>query len=237
MIDSSERGHADDVRRRSRRTWWAALVALAVVVGVVAAAAPAWLGGDDEPGQEASCPARLRLGEVTYQGHGELLRVPRPGQVLGAAVLPGCGDVQEGAVQASAIPGVDPSTAVLANGGLWLADNLGSVPEDVQLLTEPVGCSRPGTVRGDWVAVRGPAPDRDGELVAPYVAHVQADEGDGLPLEEWASVRIAVHVTADTAGGTDAALVRDSLRGDAPVRAVVTCDGDRFVAEALEPAR
>ena len=219
---------------RSRTPGWRGL-ALAAAVAAVAATTPLWWPGADSPSEEASCAAVMEAGTVRYVAHGEVLRVPRPGRDLGAATVLGCSDVADRAVRAAALPGVDVTEAVLADGSVWVVDG-GRVPEEVQILSRPVRCSAAGTqtVGGDWVAVRGAQPEQDGALRAPYVALIQADTGDSLPLETWSSVRVEVEVTPRTAGGADPGLVGRALQGGVPVQAEVTCAGRRFVASSLE---
>ena len=232
---AADRAAGTDARpHRSRTPGWRGLALAAAAVAAVAAT-PLWWPGADSTPEEASCAAVMEVGTVRYVAHGELLRVPRPGRDLGAATVLGCSDVADRAVRAAALPGVHPAEAVLADGSVWVVDG-GRVPEDVQILSRPVRCSGAGTqsVGGDWVSVRGAPPDQDGALSPPYVALIQADTGDSLPLETWSSVRVEVEVTPRTAGGADPGLVTRALQGDAPVQAQVTCASGRFVASSLE---
>ena len=234
---ASDRAADTDARpHRSRTPGWRGLALAAAAVAAVAATTPLWWPGADAPPEEASCAAVMEVGTVRYVAHGELLRVPRPGRDLGAATVLGCDDVADRTVRAAALPGVDSTEAVLADGSAWVVDD-GSVPEELQILSQPVRCSGAGTqtLGGDWISVRGAQPDQDGALGPPYVALVQADTGESLPLETWSSVRVEVEVTSQTAGGADPALVARTLQGGAPVQAEVTCVGGRYVASSLAP--
>jgi hypothetical protein len=134
----------------------------------------------------------------------------------------------------TALPGVAPTLAVVADRQVWVAEGR-PVPDEVLILFEPVDCAGAGEheVVGDWVAVGGPAPAQDGLIQPPYVAEIQADRGDPLPLAEWSSVRIEVRVTEQTAGARDPGLVERALHGDTPVRIDVSCDGADFVASRI----
>ena len=217
----------------SARRWRVPAAAAAAVVAV-GATVPLWWPGDESPREQASCAGTMEMGALRYVEHGELLRVPRPGRDLGAATILACLDVADRAVRATALPSVEPTEAVLADGSVWVAEGE-PAPADLQVLSEPVRCRGAGTqtLGGAWVSVHGDVPEQDGALQPPYVALVQADTGEALPLETWSSVRVKVRVTARTVGGSDPELVRRTLQGGAPLETVVTCAGGRFVASSL----
>lgn len=209
----------------------AAAVALAIGGGT-------WIASRDGTPPQTSCPAVMEIQGRTYEGHGEMLRKPRPGKPLGTGVIPGCDD-EDRSVNVVELPGVDPRVAVLTNGGVWLAESVASVPPEVAELDELVACAGEGTgyVAGDWVAVEGPMPTRDDGLTPPYVAVIQADEGNRVPLTRWSTVTIKVRVSTDTVGADDSRLADRALRGPERVSVVVHCDGGSFVAESLAADR
>ncbi len=220
---------------RTRRPRWTALAA-AAGVAVLAVGGDWWAATHRGPEEEASCAALLKFQGRIYQGHGDKLRTPRPGNRLGTGTPWGCGG-GEGRVPVRALPGVSPDIAVLADDGVWLADTVRSLPPEVAVLDKPVTCTHTGTttVVGQWVASL-PMPSRDNEVVLPRTAWVEADEGDTLPLDRWPVVTIRIRVTHDTAGGDDPTLAEDTLRGSQRVAATVHCDGKRFVADSFTRA-
>ncbi|MFW6869999.1 hypothetical protein ACOACQ_21630 [Nocardioides sp. CPCC 206347] len=213
------------------------LVAIAAAATIVAGAtAPLWLPEDDDGTDgQTSCAAILKVGTSRYVGHGELLRVPRPGRSLGSGTMLGCGDIDDRSVMASALPGVDPSTAVFAEGSVWVADGQPAAPAELKPLFEPISCSQngPQSLVGDWVSVDGAMPEGDGALRPPYIVMLQAETNDALPLKEWSSVRVEIRVNDQINGASDPDIVTQALQGDTPVRVDVTCTGGEFVARRI----
>lgn len=229
-------GHTVRAARRRRSRWVAGIPAAAAAV-LIGVAGVAWLAVDRSPGRtgtgagEASCAALLEFEGRTYVGHGEPLRRPRPGRLLGTGTA-GCGGAD---LEVRALPGVDPTVAVLTDEGLYVSGAVRSLPARVAELDRPVRCTGSGTssVTGDWVSMEGPMPARDNELTPPYVAVLKVGRGDWLPRDRWETVTIRVRVTAGTSGGTDPSLAEYALRGSEPVTATVHCDGGDWVADSL----
>ncbi|WP_182376283.1 hypothetical protein [Nocardioides sp. WS12] len=232
---STAASSSESVRRGHAPRWRLAAIAAAAAVAV-GATAPWWLL-EDEGGSDgqASCAAILEVGTTRYVGHGELLRVPRPGRSLGSGTMLGCGDVEDRSTMASTLPGVDPATAVFAEGSVWLADGQPAVPAELRVLSEPVACTQSGaqSLVGDWVSVDGAMPESDGALRPPYVVMLQADTNDALPFKEWSSVRVEIRVNDQISGASDPDIVTQALQGDTPVRIDVTCIDGEFIASRI----
>lgn len=221
---------------RSRRLLPAVLLA-AVVAGTVTGGV-LLAGADDERAASASCASQLRFDGRSYHGWGDPVRSARPGPTLGSGTVPGC-DAEAGRpVTVSTLPGAEPQEAVLADGSVWLATGVRQVPEAVAVLEEPVPCTRGGswTVSGHWVSVSGPMPEADFRIALPFTARIEADAGEGLPLERFSSVIVPARVTARTVGGTDFELTRAALGGGARVEVEVRCVDGRFVARSITGA-
>ncbi len=219
-------------RRRSRRV---AAIPAAAAAALIVVASAVWLAADRPPERagtgDASCAALLEFQGRSYVGHGEPLRRPRPGRLLGTGKA-GCAGAD---LEVRALSGVDPTVAVMTDEGLFVSGSLRSLPPRVTELDLPVPCTESGTssVTGDWESVEGPMPARDNALTPPYVAVLKAQRGSWLPLDRWEAVTIRVHVTAGTSGGTDPSLAEQALRGAEPVTATVHCERGDWVADGL----
>lgn len=226
---------------RSRRAgpWRLAVagsVAAAVVAGVAALAWVTMAGPtQDNPG-DAQCPSVLTYQGRTYVGQGDLVRVPRAGEPAGSGVLPaGCGESQR-SIEVFSVAGVSSATAVGTDEGVWLAETVTSLPPELRALRQEVPCRGSGQhqVAGTWVSADGPQPEQDYVYSAPYVAVVKADQGDILPLDDWALLTVRLQVTKATVRGTDSGLIKATLGGDARLLATVHCSGSAFVVDSLD---
>lgn len=225
--------------RRPRRSAAPPLI-LTAAIGIALAGDAWWITtSHEQPTDSASCPSILQFQGRIYHGHGEQVRVPRPGQILGTGTHPGCEGEKPYESEVRLLPGVVPTVAVVTLGGVWIADTADSLPAEIAALDEPVPCEGTGltNLSGDWVAIQAPMPERDNDLTPPYVAVIKADHGRRLPLEKYAAVTVKVHINEQTVGGTDPALATDALRGSTPVMATVRCDGSVFIAEAISLLR
>lgn len=227
-------------RRRPRRVRWALLTAAAVVV--VAGAGTTWWAGDDGGGNGAgSCAAVIEFGGHAYQGTGEVLRTPRHGASIGRATFPGCSDAsgeesRETHAPAYRISGVNPRSAVFANGDIWVKKGTTALPAPVREILRPVACAGASTIHGTMtgeVVKGGALMEGSHEVKLPYTARFDADRGLKLPLRRYSEVKITLRVTAQTKGGRNVALARDALWNGEPVTVDITCDGTHFVATAL----
>ncbi len=232
---------------RSRRSYrW---LAVAAAVAVAAAGVSWWSSGraGNDGGQandvpQASCAAELVLAGRVYRGYGPLAREPRPGPRLGTANVPTCDDGQGpaggGQVEVFTLPGINPDVAIFADG-LWVSAGEAVLPASLRDLSRPVLCSGAGesTVAGTLTGIEGPPAAEDYHPRTPYTATVVADEGSGLPLDEYSSVTIRIRVTAATARGRDPSLVRAALAEGNRVSVKVRCAGPRFdaISFALAP--
>ena len=241
--------------RRVPRRW---LVAAASAV-VVIAAGGWWATGRDEsttsPGA-ASCANIVARGNVIYGADGDMKRVPRADQTLPGVSRPRCDDGGEptsvnenrGAgdrsahgspgrrerVAAFTIAGVDPSVAFLADGQVFVRDDLDSLPGRLRPFEEPFPCSDAGTITGRMTGLsEAAAVTEDYHLAAPYTATFSATGGEGIDNGRYRSVTVDLLVTEATARGTDVALLEQALGHGRTLAVDVTCTGQRFAATAL----
>jgi len=220
--------------RVGRRLAWTLAVAATVVALVAGGTWLAAMSGETES-PDSSCAAEIVFDGRTYAGYGDPLRVPRRGEPLGVATTPACADGQYAGgeeLEVWTVPGVEPHVALMADGVVWIEGRESALPEQLQELTEPVGCTAAGesTVTGRLVGVEAPIGEEEFEPRPPYLATLVADEGASLPLARYSSVTIEVQVTATTDGGDDAELVAAALRDGAHLDIAVVCTAGRFRA-------
>lgn len=215
------------------------VLAAATGVAVAATGLGIWLQSGNV-GSEAACPALLQLDGRSYDGVGGVVRTPRPGAVVGEAVMPGCDDgngpADSETTQAHAIPGIEPELAVLAGGRMWEAvETPTSAADSMREFLTPVHCRGPEeqTLSGTMTGNNAGPVEEDFHVTAPYVATFRAGAGSGLPLDRYSSVLIRIRVTTETIGGEDPDLLRHALGEGEQVQATVRCDGRRFRAVAL----
>ncbi len=220
-------------RRRRALPWLAAAVVLAIGVGSVGW----WAASRDDRGQsQASCASLLDFAGRGYVADGALLNLPRAGGRLGVGTRPGCDDgggtVSAEKVAVDRIPGVDPGTAVLTDGVVWVSDDLTHPPASVVAMNTRVVCRPSGgsTLGGEVIGYHGPV--ITSAISPPYALDVVVDRGDAVRLDRYAEVTVRLRVTDRTSGATDADALRRSLSEQSRVTATVQCRGDRF--EALD---
>lgn len=217
--------------RRDRRVWLGA--AAAVVVGVVGVT---WWGVARDGGGSGSttCAAQLRFEGRAYVADGALRHLPRAGERLGTGVEPGCHDGEGGGspderVAVYRIPGLHVAQAVLARDMVWVRSDLGALPDEVVPMNRPLPC-RSATLSGQAVGYHGDVGD---DARPPYALDVEADQGEGLPLDRYAWVSLRLHVTDETTGRTDPAFVKSALATGSRITATVTCVRHRWLALSL----
>lgn len=234
--------------RRQRRPLTGRLLLAAAAVTVLGASVSTWalVGGDGDAPGETSCSLGLRWQGRTYTSFGELRRVPLGGADLGTGTVPGCNDGNGASggyrVRVSAIPGVDPEVGVIGDDGNVYVPR-GQERQTAQLtdLDESLPCTVPTGTAAVGTLVSVPANWSLKVDGAPYTAQFHTERptnasGDGFPFGRYSAVTIPVRVTADTAGGTDGALLTRALNSDRPVSVTLACDGSRYVAQAIELA-
>lgn len=238
--EAPELGRAAPPRRRST-----GLVVAAALV-VVGMGGYAVLRPDSSGEEDAGCAAVLRFEGVEYQGWGEERRVPRSGPELGPGVIPGCDD-GNGASESSNVtvhefPGVRPRDAVLIVGtgyaGVYVAEGAGSLPEPVRLTGEYVACDLPGplTLRGQWISVGSPHEiQSDGVLMLPLRIELWTTD-PRLTGPDYERVTVLAR-SSDDLVVPDRSVVDRLLWQGEQAEATLHCDGDRFVLDALRPAR
>ena len=89
---------------------------------------------------------------------------------LGDGTIPACQDSPAEQVGVSAVAALGGTEVVMThNGQLWIADGV-DTPPLLEVARQPVRCTAADalTMTGQWVAVHGPMPERDYELVAPF---------------------------------------------------------------------
>ena len=176
-----------------------------------------------------------------YTSAGDLARLPTAVGTAGQATYPPCDDTGGrlpsgggGQVSVGRIRGVDPGTAFLANGRLWLHRDVTSLPGFVRASRLPVPCTLRGpvTVSGTWLSVESPRRVRfDGDVRPPYRIELASGTPSVVPAG-YQSVVLSVAGTRDTRTATPAEVRRTLQSGD-PVDVEVHCDGRRFVADSL----
>jgi hypothetical protein len=217
--------------RRDRRVWLGAAAAL--VVGVVGAT---WWGvaHDGDGAGSATCASELRFDGRAYVADGALRHLPRAGERLGTGVEPGCRDGEgdgspDERVAVYRLPGLPVAQAVLAQDMVWVRSGLGALPDKVVRMNRPLPC-RSTTLRGQAVGYHG---DVGEDARPPYALDIEADQGEGLPLEKFARVSLRLHVTDETTGRTDPAFVKSALATGSRITATVTCVRHRWLALSL----
>jgi hypothetical protein len=224
---------AAPARRRPPARWMAAAAAAAVVA---VGGTGIWAAVQDDSAPAASCAAEGTFEGHTYTPRGDVARVPRTGSSVGSLVLASCDDGQGASggdsLAAFGLPGVDPGVAVVADGTVWLREGA-ATPAPVQELSRPVPCQGPAaTIAGRLREVDAQA-QADFAVRAPYSASVLADQGPGLPLEDYSAVLLQVAVTEQTTAGTDPALLRAALAEGRRITVSVVCSGSGFTATAM----
>ena len=184
-------------------------------------------------GPEASCAARLSYDGRDYSGAaGNAVRTPAIGEPLGEATIPACQDSpaeQVGVSTLAALGGTD--VVMTGNGQVWIADGV-NAPPLLEEARQPVRCTTAGalTLTGQWVAVQGPMPERDYELVAPFRMDLNVEAAQaGLDPKIWEAATITIAVGKDVAV-PDRDSVRRALGEGAPITVEATCAKGEFVA-------
>lgn len=224
-----------------------AAAATAVVVGGVAVATV--VRGDDEtglgPGGDAACADEVTFGGATYVPIGEVTRVPVAGKSLGPGTRASCNDgngaVAETTVAVWAIPGVEPSSAVVLDGGIVYerADRSAAARESaLKKYTGQVRCNSAGPTTATGVVTETTATPPTGGLAVgvPYELTIEATGGDVVDPTEYSRVLLSVRVTDETINGRDWSLVSSILQKAVPVSMTLRCAGTQFVVLSLARA-
>jgi len=178
-----------------------------------------------------------------YAGYGEMIRQFKPGRVMGPGTLPECGgDGMAGGggeeVPVRALPGVDPAQAVLAVGGVWIADGAG-LPEAVVDARQPVDCRWSGDrqVTGRWTAV-SPRQSSSPGLHPPYWIGAVFD-GASLGLPRWGDVSVHIQIDDSTYPTLNQRDVQQALWHRGTLTVELHCSHGDFVAVSVttEPPR
>jgi hypothetical protein len=154
------------------------------------------------------------------------------GGALGNGTIPACQDSpaeQIGVSTLAALGGTD--VVMTSNGQVWIADGV-DAPPMLEEARQPVRCTTVGalTLTGQWVAVRGPMPERDYELVAPFRMDLNVDAAQaGLDPNTWEAATITIGVGRDVEV-PDRDAVRSALGDGAPITVEASCVKGEFVA-------
>lgn len=212
--------------------------AAAVGVGLaalVALAGCATVRGHDGAGA-ADCAAVIRYDGHRYWGLGGLKRTPEVTGRSVSAVLPGCDDTggkeppPAEPVEAQQLAAVDPTTALLFNGAVYVRDGR-ELPRSTRMWFRAPRCTTTGDfeVTADWLGVTGPREPRfDGDLRPPYRLEVRVTAGP----QRYVGTTVMVRTTATTDPALSPADVKRSLWQGGQVVASVRCVDGTF--EALE---
>lgn len=218
---------------RRRRLLKAAAVAGLAVVGTTL-----WVVARGHDGSDAaSCAAELNFAGRTYVADGALLNLPRSGKRLGEASRPGCseggGSSPSATVAVNAVPGTDPTKALLGDNEVWIAKGLTPAPPSIAAFNRQLPCSatQPATLGGTLAGYEGP--DLSTQGPASYTLVVQADWGTAVRLRDYSWATIRLRVTPETTGSTDARFIRRALVEEGRVAALVVCTEHRFTAATL----
>lgn len=230
-----DRGLQPDHRRQpARRGRWLAVAAAGALV--TAAGVGLAIASRQDGTQTASCSAEVVFGGSSYAPMGDLRVVPLPGPSVGTASRPACDDGNGATaatdVDASRLTGVDPATAFLGDGTVWV--RVGAQAPDAlrALLAEPA-CTTAGTVTG---RLEGVESGSGSGLTPPLMATVRVTSGPGALTAGYAAVVLDVRLTSDTRGVQDHAMLRTALDRGTPVELDLTCQGAAFVAGAVRAA-
>ena len=211
---------------------------------VLAAVAVVVRGGATPASPEASCPAMLDYRGDRYTSAGDLARVPTAVGTAGHATYPPCDDTGGrlpsgggGQVSVGRIRGVDPGTAFLANGRLWLHRDVASLPGFVRASRLPVPCTLRASASGTWLSVEslrrvrcdGAAGRRTDRVLAGRRHPPSYRRG----TSRWCCPSPG---TRDTRTATPAE-VRRTLRAVTPWASRCTATDRRFVADSLAASR
>lgn len=219
-------------------------VMIAAALIVVTVGVSWWASGlGDDDNSDASCASKMTFDGRGYVAHGEGLRTPRPGDMLGSGSTSACADgngtAGGGDLEVFQVPGIEPRIAVFARDHLWLSEDEPTAAAAVQEFERLVTCegAAPRTISGQLTAISGPPPKVSYHVDAPYVATFVADEGEHLLLDQYSSVTVRLRVTDKTVGGEEPDLISRALGDGQRLTATVRCDGTTFDALSFSLAR
>ncbi len=201
--------------------------------------------GGPGSGLEGECTVRVLRDGQLYRAVNPV-RTPRPGSILGEAVLADCaGDpiAERDPGVLFTLPGTATDQAVLLRQGRYASVyvNVSVAPAEWPDIVKSAGtyptCRRAASFTGTW-DLAGAAGELGGDyrIELPYLGSFTAIRGKGLQFDRWSRVELDARVTDSTAPEPSRRLLEQALRHRKRVHVTTTCRGDRFAVSTVRLA-
>jgi hypothetical protein len=186
----------------------------------------------------SSCGSTATFRGVEY-GERYIVVRPVPGEALGTATVPQCGEGPALEVTVYRVDGVEPDVAVVAGDGehLFINTDLDKLPKELRRYTAPPPCNpadEPVELRGTWLGIFGADRKTEVDLLPPYDVYLRVAETSSPAYERVESITVRVPESLGTPI-THEDVVRSLWQGG-DIRVVARCLSGPYTAKDGLPA-
>jgi hypothetical protein len=184
---------------------------------------------------QGSCVFTASFRGAVYRGNTPVV-FPEPGEVLGEAVVPGCGSGEPGwRMTVSRLPGIDPGDALVGEDGwILIREGLEPLPPEIERFFQPPACDpadEPIDLRGTWLGILGADGKTELDMAPPYDVEVRVREASSPRYER---ADLEVRVPRSLGEPLTRKDIRSSLWKGGDIAVTAVCSGDRLVAQRVE---
>ncbi len=212
-----------------------AVVTVAVFVPGLTSCDATTPGTGVDNGSSASCAAIVKYHGHTYEGHGDLKRLPETTSRTEVGSIPPCDDGNGveavESVKVHELRDISIERALLVNGHFFLRKNA-QLPKAARVWFSAQSCASRGRfeLTGQWLSVLGRREVHfDADIRPPYHIELKVASGPHTDVGDILTIH-ATHQTDPQLGPAD---VRRTLWNGGDLTAQVHCDGKQLIADGL----